>query len=36
MSPPGVLTLEFTHEYKIKQNKNGKFPFHYELAQPIL
>ena len=34
--PPGGLYLEFALEYKVKQNKKGKFPFHYNLAQPIL
>ena len=35
--PPGEgLYLEFALEYKVKQSKNGKFPFHYKLAQPIL
>ena len=32
----GGLYLEFALEYKVKQSKNGKFPFHYKLAQPIL
>ena len=36
ISPPGGLYLEFALEYKVKQSKNGKFPFHYKLAQPIL
>ena len=34
--PPGGLYLEFALECKVKQSKNGKFPFHYKLAQPIL
>ena len=34
--PPGGFYLEFALEYKVKQSKNGKFPFHYNLAQPIL
>ena len=36
MSPSGGLNLEFAPECKVKQSKNGKFPFHYNLAQPIL
>ena len=34
--PPGGLYLEFAFEYKVKQSKKGKFPFHYKLAQSIL
>ena len=34
--PPGGLYLEFAPEYKVKQSKNGKFPFHWKVAQPIL
>jgi len=34
--PRGGLYLEFAVEYKLKQSKNGKSPFHYKLAQPIL
>ena len=33
IAPPN---LEFALEYKVKQSKNGKFPFHYKLAQSIL
>ena len=37
MSPRGACTnLEFALQYKVQQSKNGKFPFHYKLAQPIL
>ena len=36
ISPPGGLYLEFALEYKVKQNKNGKFPSHHKLAQSIL
>ena len=36
ISPPGGLYLEFALEYKVKQSKNGKLPFHYKLAQWIL
>ena len=32
----GGLYLEFALEYKVKQSKNGKFHFHYKLAQLIL
>ena len=32
----GGLYLEFALEYKVKQSKIGKFPFHYKLAQSIL
>ena len=28
----GGLYLEFALEYKVKQNKNGKFPSHYKPA----
>ena len=33
---PGGLYLEFALEYKVNQCKNGKFSFHYKLAQSIL
>ena len=36
ISHPGGLYLEFALEYKVKQSKNGKFSFHYKLAQSIL
>ena len=32
----GGLYLEFAHEYKVKQSKNGKFPSHCKLAQSVL
>ena len=32
----GGLYLEFALAYKVKQSKNGKFHFHYKLAQLIL
>ena len=28
--------MEFALEYKVKQSKNGKFPYLYKLAQMIL
>ena len=36
ISPLGGLYLEFALKYKVKQNKIGKFPSHYKLAQSIL
>ena len=36
ISPLGGLYLEFALEYKVKQSKNGEFPFHYKVAQLIL
>ena len=34
--PPGGLYLEVALKYKVKQSKNGTFPFHYKLPQSIL
>ena len=33
--PPKIVTQKNT-KYKVKQSKNGKFPYHYKLAQLIL
>ena len=34
-NPPINRPSEFALSYKVKQSKNGKFPFHYKLAQSI-
>ena len=34
--PPGGLVLGICPWMQSKTKQNGKFPFHYNLAQPIL
>ena len=34
--PPGGLHFEIALKYKVKQSKNGKFPWTIRLAQSIL
>ena len=36
ISRPGGLYMKFALEYKVKQSKNGTFPYLYKLAQSIL
>ena len=34
-TPPGLVLGNSALKYKVKQSKNGKFPFNYKLAQSI-